>query len=84
MKSKKKVIIAVCSILIVLLMIFSCMMIVSDTPTSMGHIVFTGDVNVEDGVPSPASETKKFIVEEDGKYYWIYDWMGEPDRKSVV
>lgn len=78
MKSKKKVIIAVCSILIVLLMIFSCMMIVSDPPTSMGHIVFTGEVKVEDGVPSPARETKEFIVEEDGKYYWIYDWMGEP------
>ncbi|MBQ8246939.1 MAG: hypothetical protein IJZ42_07380 [Lachnospiraceae bacterium] len=78
MKSKKKITIVICSVLIVLLVAFACMMIISDTPASKGSIIFKGEVNVEDGVPSPASETKKFIVEEDGKYYWIYDWMGEP------
>lgn len=78
MKSKKKITIVICSVLIVLLVAFACMMIISDTPASKGSIIFTGEVNVEDGVPSPISETKEFVVEEDGEYYWIYDWMGEP------
>lgn len=78
MKSKKKITIVVCSVLIVLLVAFACMMIISDTPASKGSIIVTGEVNVEDGVPSPASETKEFVVEEDGEYYWIYNWMGEP------
>lgn len=78
MKSKKKITIVICSVLIVLLVAFACMMIISDTPASKGLLAFTGDVNIEDGVPSPASETKEFVVEEDGEYYWIYDWMGEP------
>ena len=78
MKSKKKITIVICSVLIVLLVAFACMMIISDTPASKGSIIVTGEVNVEDGVPSPASETKEFAVEEDGEYYWIYDWMGEP------
>lgn len=78
MKSKKKITIVIYSVLIVLLVAFACMMIVSDTPASKGSIIFKGEVTVENGVPSPASETKEFVVEEDGEYYWIYNWMGEP------
>lgn len=78
MKSKKKIVIAVCSILIVLLIAFGCVMIVSDTPASKGAINFTGEVIVENGVPSPANESKEFVIEEDGEYYWIYDWTGAP------
>lgn len=78
MKSKKRIIIFICSILIVLLIAFTCALLVSDTPASAGALTFTGTVTVKDGVPSSAGETKKFVVEEDGEYYWIYDWMGLP------
>ena len=73
---KKKITIWVCSILIVVLIALCAAIIITDVPAS--ELAFTGTVTVEDGVPNPVGETKEFVVEEDGEYYWHYEWMGEP------
>ncbi len=73
---KKKIAILVCSILIVVLLALCAAMIITDTPAT--EINFTGTVLVEEGVPNPAGENKEFVVQEDGEYYWRYEWMGEP------
>lgn len=76
MKNKKKITIIVCSILIVLLTALCPILILSDMP--MQEINFTGKVTVEDGVANPAGENIQLIVEEDGEYYWVYNWEGLP------
>lgn len=73
---KKKITIWVCSILIFVLIALCAAMIIADTPAT--ELAFTGTVTVEDGRPNPFGETKEFVVEEDGEYYWRYEWMGEP------
>ncbi len=75
-RMKKKITIWVCSILIFVLIALCVAMIITDTPAK--ELSFTGTVDVEDGVPNPAGENKEFVVEEDGEYYWRYEWMGEP------
>lgn len=76
MKNKKKITIIICSILIVLLIALCPILIIMDTPIQEIH--FTGKVTVEDGVANPAGETISFTVEEDGEYYWFYNWVGLP------
>lgn len=76
MKSKKKMTIIICSILIVLLIAICPVLFIMDKPAQ--EIMFTGSVTVENGVANPAGENLQVVVEEDGEYYWIYDWMGEP------
>lgn len=76
MKSKKKITIIICSILIVLLVALCPIMIMSDMPVQ--EINYTGNVTVEEGVANPAGENIPFIVEDDGEYYWGYNWVGLP------
>ncbi len=73
---KKKITILVCSILIVVLLALCAAVIISDTPAK--EINFTGTVTVEDGVVNPYGESKEIVVEEEGEYYWRYEWTGEP------
>lgn len=75
-RMKKKITIIVCSILIFVLIALCVAMIITDTPAK--ELSFTGTVDVEEGVPNPAGESKEFVVEEGGEYYWRYEWMGEP------
>ncbi len=76
MKNKKKITIIICSILIVLLAVLCPVLMMSDTPVQEIH--FTGKVTVEDGVANPAGENMQLTVEEDGEYYWVYNWEGLP------
>lgn len=76
MKSKKKITIIICSILIVLLIAICPALFIMDKPAQ--EITFTGNVTVENGVANPAGETISFTVEEDGEYYWFYNWEGLP------
>ncbi|MBQ3036114.1 MAG: hypothetical protein IJD31_04200 [Lachnospiraceae bacterium] len=73
---KKKITIWVCSILCFVLIALCASMIITDTPAT--EIEFTGTVTVTDGVPTPAGESIQFVVEEDGEYVWVYEWMGQP------
>ena len=73
---KKKITIWVCSILCFVLIALCASMIITDTPAT--EIEFTGIVTVTDGVPTPAGESIQFVVEEDGEYVWVYEWMGQP------
>lgn len=73
---KKKITIWVCSILCFVLIALGASMIITDTPAT--EIEFTGTVTVTDGVPTPAGESIQFVVEEDGEYVWVYEWMGQP------
>lgn len=73
---KKRITIVVCSILIVVLVALGVAMIITDAPAT--EVEFNGSVTVTDGVPSPTGENIEFIVEEDGEYYWRYDWEGHP------
>ena len=73
---KKKITIWVCSILCFVLIALCASMIITDTPAT--EIEFTGTVTVTDGVPTPAGERIQFVVEEDGEYVWVYEWMGQP------
>lgn len=73
---KKKITIWVCSILCFILIALCASMIITDTPAT--EIEFTGTVTVTDGVPTPAGESIQFVVEEDGEYVWVYEWMGQP------
>ena len=73
---KKKITIWVCSILCFVLIALCVSMIITDTPAT--EIEFTGTVTVTDGVPIPAGESIQFVVEEDGEYVWVYEWMGQP------
>ena len=73
---KKKITILICSILIVILVALCVVMIVNDT--SEQQLEFSGTVTVEQGVPNPAAEKIEFIVEEDGEYFWCYNWTAKP------
>ena len=73
---KKKTTIWVCSILSFVLIALCVVMIITDVPAT--KIVFTGNVTVEDGIPSSAGDSVQFSVEEDGEYVWRYEWLGEP------
>ncbi len=74
----KKVVIWVSSIAIVLLSVFGVGLIAIMSHKEMPSIQFTGNVTVEDGVANPVGERIEFVVEEDGEYFWSYEWKGEP------
>ncbi len=74
----KKVVIWLSSIAIVLLMILGIGLIVAEASEKMPSLRFTGNVTVENGVPTPLKERVEFVVEKDGEYFWDYRWKGEP------